>query len=286
MGNAHRLFFVMGVKKSGTTWLQHLLNAHPNVHCFGEGYFHRFGQHLLQAAKAYNAGLEEKVKIFGGSQFSLLGNEEFVLLFRTFILERLSRNLPEDRRDRLMCIGEKDPDHCQQASLMMQMFPEATYIHIVRDPRDAAVSWWHHILRFDSATAKSRYKSFEAASVDYAKGWEQQIRRVRSAQAYTRARYVELQYEQLLASPAEVMTELFKTLGVPNQFDLVSKCVTASEFSTLSGGRKPGEDETQSFFRKGVAGDWKNHMSPDLGQKILSLTKGLAAELRYSSGVD
>src|SRR5205085_9996190 len=34
-----QIFFVGGTMKSGTTWLQLLLDAHPQVSCNGEGHF-------------------------------------------------------------------------------------------------------------------------------------------------------------------------------------------------------------------------------------------------------
>ncbi len=34
-----QIFFVVGCQKSGTTWVQHLLDGHPNVACHGEGHF-------------------------------------------------------------------------------------------------------------------------------------------------------------------------------------------------------------------------------------------------------
>jgi hypothetical protein len=34
-----QLFFVGGAPKSGTTWLQLMLNGHPEISCTGEGHF-------------------------------------------------------------------------------------------------------------------------------------------------------------------------------------------------------------------------------------------------------
>lgn len=36
-----QLFFVGGAPRSGTTWLQQILNAHPDVSCHGEGLFQK-----------------------------------------------------------------------------------------------------------------------------------------------------------------------------------------------------------------------------------------------------
>ena len=34
-----QLFFVGGAPRSGTTWMQHMLDAHPDISCRGEGHF-------------------------------------------------------------------------------------------------------------------------------------------------------------------------------------------------------------------------------------------------------
>ena len=36
---SRRLFFVAGAQKSGTTWVQRMLDAHPEILCAGEGHF-------------------------------------------------------------------------------------------------------------------------------------------------------------------------------------------------------------------------------------------------------
>jgi hypothetical protein len=37
--HSKQMFFIGGVAKSGTTWLQILLDLHPNITCKGEGHF-------------------------------------------------------------------------------------------------------------------------------------------------------------------------------------------------------------------------------------------------------
>jgi hypothetical protein len=45
-----QLFFVGGAPRSGTTWLQHVLDSHPAVSCRGEGLFQQALADKLQAA--------------------------------------------------------------------------------------------------------------------------------------------------------------------------------------------------------------------------------------------
>jgi len=49
------IFFVIGCQKSGTTWVERLLNSHPSVCCMGEGHFSDIaGPMLEQMVKLYN----------------------------------------------------------------------------------------------------------------------------------------------------------------------------------------------------------------------------------------
>ena len=47
---ALRVFFVVGCQKSGTTWVQHLLDAHPQIACGGEAHLTDVLAPLLQDA--------------------------------------------------------------------------------------------------------------------------------------------------------------------------------------------------------------------------------------------
>jgi hypothetical protein len=52
-------------------------------------------------------------------------------------------------------------------------------------------------------------------------------------------------------------------------------------FSRLSGGRKSGEENLSSHYRKGQAGDWKNHFKPHHNQYFSSQFDGLLEKLGY-----
>jgi hypothetical protein len=70
------------------------------------------------------------------------------------------------------------------------------------------------------------------------------------------ANYAEVKYEDLLKNPKEELGRLLEFLGADASEEVVSECVSAASFERLSGGRKRGQ-EASSFYRKGIAGDWK-----------------------------
>ena len=70
-------------------------------------------------------------------------------------------------------------------------------------------------------------------------------------------RYTEVRYEDLLERPNEEVGRLLGFLGVDTDETLVEHCVSSASFEKLSKGRERGQEDPASFYRKGVAGDWK-----------------------------
>jgi hypothetical protein len=76
-------------------------------------------------------------------------------------------------------------------------------------------------------------------------------------------------YERMREAPAPVAAQLFRFLGVSDADDIVADCVARTSFAALSGGRPSGVAENGSFFRKGVVGDWRSTLTPEMNEMIL-----------------
>jgi len=269
-----KLFFVLGAPKSGTTWLQHILNAHPNVSCRGEGMFHKYADLLVQIRETHNQQLAQREKLHGVG-FPPMSRHEVSAMVRVFIEMRM-RAHPSPKPD-LQWIGEKDPDHAHWSRGLMPLFRTSSYIHIIRDPRDRAVSLHFHMRhRLHEGTGYP----FQEHVLHDAQTWAKTISSVRANAREFGVRYHELRYEDLLDRPNETTTAVFNFLGVDTT--PVQACIEAASFEKLSGGRKPGQEDLASFYRKGVQGDWRNHMDAEQERAFIAATGGLMADLGYA----
>jgi hypothetical protein len=265
---ARQLFFVCGAMRSGTTWLQVQLDAHPAVRCAGEGHFADKLVRLLQGAlNDYNGYLTWKnADAFGEiSGFPVFGIDEFRHLAATAILTLLaglSRTKPA-----ATALGEKTPDTINYLPLFDDLFPAAKFVHIVRDGRDAAVSAWYHSLRVSPDWLGQTYASMESYVAQCAKEWADEMTRWAAFAELRPERSLAVRYEDLLSAPAETLAGVFRFLGVDAAPAIVEACCARGSFASLSGGRKAGEEDRGSFFRKGVAGDWRTQLD-DASQRL------------------
>jgi hypothetical protein len=288
------VFFIVGRAKSGTSWLMRLLNAHPEILCRGEGRF--FGrdfireqfkeQDRIQPSSLYRAFLEAEYlhAWIERSVWTRGDDAEAHLINLTrmatgyFLAQRLAKS---GKR----IVGDKTPlVSADTISEMSVICPNAKVIHIVRDGRDVAVSMVYHrwnraqdeggIYELDPEEARRReayrggYKGStrteeglftEKMIRSMASGWRKQISKTREdGRTLLGVNYAEVKYEDLLERPEEGTEQLLAFLGADASEEVVSECVRTASFENWTDGRGRGQEDPYSFFRKGVAGDWKN----------------------------
>lgn len=275
------VFFVCGAPKSGTTWLQRILDAHPEVSCSGEGHFiDRFSAPMAKVVSAYNARLiKEAAQVYEGRPYyQPVGQAEFDDVARGFILSRLTARADADTR----WVGDKTPAYVLHLNQLHRLFPEARFVHIVRDPRDVAVSTMAHSQRAglrEAFVAGSEHHrlSLEAAMAN----WTRALSAVDAFAAARPGRVHEVHYRDLHADPVGQSERLFRFLGAPTPRVLLEQIAAATSFAALTG-RQPGEEDPSSFLRKGVPGDWKTRLDPESVRRIGDSCGELMRERRFA----
>ena len=258
-----QIFFVCGSMKSGTTWMQMLLDAHPAISCGGEGHFvDRLAPAVQAAFNQYNQHIEWKngQKIGGLEGFPRLGEADLAFSIRTAMLLLFAQQA--GARD-VAAIGEKTPDNILGLPFLDLVFPTARFVILVRDGRDCAVSGWFHNQRLSAQWLNENFPTLEAYAAVTASGWAKEQAAAVAFAKPRPERCLFLRYEDLLADADIHLGRAFAFLGVAHDHATLAQARAHADFARVTGGRAPGEEDRQSFFRKGEAGDWRNHFSAD-----------------------
>lgn len=267
------VFFVVGQQKSGTTWLMRMLDAHQEILCRGEGRF--FGAGWRQKSLVKSDAMRPP-----SSLLYALREAEYLRLW----VERSVWSRNDNADEHLDNLARMAVDYFLQGELaktgkrlvgdksplltpetveeISAVYPEAHLVHIIRDGRDAAVSAAHHARNFGRTKGAKRDDDglFEEAQLrKLAADWNARVgRTVEDGPRLFGDRYAEVRYEDLLARLEPEMARLLRFLGAAADEKSVGRCVGAASFERLSKGRTRGEEDPSSFFRKGVAGDWRD----------------------------
>jgi hypothetical protein len=112
--------------------------------------------------------------------------------------------------------GDKTPSYTRHIAQIASAFPEARFVHIIRDVRD-------YCLSVNKAWGKNRLRA--------AQRWADDVRRARADGAALGGRYLEVRYEDLITRPDEVLAGVCAFLEI----DFSPTMLTLSRPSEVAG---------------------------------------------------
>jgi len=145
--------------------------------------------------------------------------------------------------------------------------------HIVRDLRDMIVSgYFSH--KYSHATQNEWGKKFliphrnwlntvseeEGIMEEILKGYA--LNKI-SEWNFSDPNIKEIKFEDMIADPFKTFSEVSDFLQIDVSAEKLKEIIEKNSFENLSKGRKPGEEDKSSHFRKGTPGDWKNHFTEE-----------------------
>ena len=183
--------------------------------------------------------------------------------------------------------GDKSPTYTEHMDLIAEIFPNAQFIHLIRDGRDVALSM----------IEAYRQDRFYVDVYFAARTWKQRIRKAfASASRLGPGRYLELHYEQLTTNPEAELRRICEFLGETYHPAMAEPHFLARQFlrpaglhapvrqppSTMSSGRWRREmsDSDQRLFQT-VAGD----LLTEVGYETVSLGKMSPGERAHLAGL-
>jgi hypothetical protein len=264
-----QLFFIGGAPRSGTTWVQQILDRHPEISCRGEGLFQKhlaepLEQMLHSRAETIAAKNTTLFRHTGG--FPLPAPDDQEVLLGTAILLAL-RQLYAGKACR--AVGEKTPENVFFFPRLKRLFPQAKCIAVARDPRDVLTSAWHFFHQpepgEDDAAAKFAFIQLALPSLDAG------ARAIIDLAAQYPQDVMTITYEKLRRTPELLVSNMFRFLSVSDASAVVADCVAHNAFAAQTGGRPEGVGRDGAFLRKGIEGDWRSTLTPAMNDLILSV---------------
>jgi hypothetical protein len=290
-GQYDMVFFVAGEMRSGTSWLRRTLSSHPEIACGHEGSF--FGRDYSREEIPVYAGsvssftralaVSREFQVWHGlpwNQWSDSYEEDLRNLARLSVDYFLSK---EVARTGKKVVGDKSPQHTECLDEIHDIYPDARIIHIVRDGRDVAVSAIHHWWRLakdqggvfeltpeeleirdaylkdrEGFLGSGRSIFTEERLAQLARRWSYRVGKAhRDGTALYGERYLEIRYEDLLRDTPNILRRVLALLHARSDDRTIERCIRAGSFERVSN-RQRGDEDSRSFFRKGVAGDWRS----------------------------
>lgn len=254
--------FVVGCPRSGTTLLQRMLDAHPDMAIANDTHFipraakkalrhnsdPELSNELVKAVLAYRRfyrmGLDDDEVREVASQSHKYS--EFVSRLYDLRAQKQGKTIS----------GEKTPDYCRKIPQLSALFPQAKFIHIIRDGRDTALSTLDWANETKGPGKWGLWQSDPVGTC--ALWWRWQVSTGSTEGAKLPAdRYREIRYEDLVSQPERRLEELAEFLEIEYSEDM-------SRFFVGKTRQKPGLSAKSAWIppTKGLR-DWRQQMSDE-----------------------
>ena len=185
-------FFLTGFPRSGTTLLDRMLSAHPDVCSIEEQ------ETLVDSHRDF------VVSTNGVERLLSLTEDR-----RRTYLDAYRRRVSDAAGPGAPVMLDKLPLHTIFLPLISRLFPGARVIFMIRDPRDVCLSCF--VQRFEINAAMAHFLDLETTAQFYAAVMELGLDSLERLPI----RATSVRYEQLVANPEPILRELIDFLGLP-----------------------------------------------------------------------
>ena len=263
--------FVVGMPRCGTKLLRAILNAHPSISIIGfETEFlpywvinwERFGDlgDRHQFKKFYQSCLTLPFFVYLKDEGLVVDAEMWYEMCDDYspsgVFEALARVHLGLSPSTNIIWGDKSPSYLTHIALLKRLYPEARFIHIIRDVRD-------YCLSINRAWGKNMIRA--------AQRWSDDVACAQSVGSRLGLDYLELKYETLVRSPESTVRNIFDFLAIPFIGDVLN----------LS---RPTENLGDAKGVHGIVEDNTGKYEEAMDSKLLETIESIACETMSSAG--
>lgn len=242
--------FVLGMPRSGTTLVEQLLAAHPDVAAGGEmDYMRRTLRRTVEreTGRTFPDGFET---------ISAQGMNSMATAYahRLKLIGQGSR-----------CVTDKTPGNFHLLGLLRMLFPHGRIVHVTRDPLDTCFS----ILQYPFDDLSPHTCDIQLLAYAYAR----YVRLMQGWRDIFGDEFITVEYERLVASPAEEGRRLFEYCGLEWNDSYLEFHRTSTAVRTFSAAqvRRP-------IYASSI-GAWR-----EFEDGLAPLRQALESEMRHTPG--
>jgi hypothetical protein len=279
--------FIIGTGRCGTSMLAQMLNSHSMI-CVPDEIQILF-EYSNNGPRLYEIFKEKKNERFGSEDFvkliearcpnkfheyfdyrSFFEKQQYPILSLTKLVNNLYCEIAESRQKQIFI--EQTPWYGQRIDILNELFPDAKYIHMVRDGRDVAISfartpWWHN----DIGENLER--------------WHGEIRQIidSSNQILNPNQILQVRYEDFVEQPESGLRRICDFLGIDFE-DAMLDPATFIDYSLYSriNERNISSSALNEWSKsksvptfKGSRYAWKNYLDFDFSKMPKHITQSL-----------
>jgi len=264
--------FVLGVSRSGTTLLRVILDRSPGIAIPDETFF------IPQLAHRHSSPVDPAEFLDDIRRLPRLAAwdvpaEDFAARLRPgmSVGEALavvfSAYAAKHRKPRW---GDKTPMYMRHLGLIERLFPDAQYVHLIRDGRDAALAF----LDMPEGVV-TRTWAHPRSPAGFACEWHTEVRRARElGRRLGSERYLEVRYEDLVVDTAGVVRSICEFADLPFEPGMLDYA------DAVDVSAKPHHQRLLQPPTSGVR-EWRAQMERDDALAFEAIAGDLLGELGY-----